>query len=105
LSTEDIDKCTAKFWALQAEPLWAQDLAAFTIVAAHANLATGTLIRYLPIRPDIKPLVDRLMKLDEVGIYLLTERGHGLDAFNIETTATKVDGGFILNTPREEAMK
>ena len=37
--------------------------------------------------------------------FLLSERGHGLDAFNIETTATLTTEGFILNTPREEASK
>jgi hypothetical protein len=45
------------------------------------------------------------LRFDTVGIYLLTERGHGLDAFNIETTATKTPEGFIINTPREEACK
>lgn len=77
----------------------------FTILAAHVGLAIGTLSRYLKQRPDLKPLVNRLLRFDTVGIYLLTERGHGLDALNIETTAIKTNEGYILHTPREEAAK
>lgn len=87
------------------DPIHCLDIAMFTILAAHVGLAIGTLSRHLRRRPDLRPLVDRLLRFDTVGIYLLTERGHGLDAFNIETTATKVDTGFILNTPCEEAAK
>lgn len=46
-----------------------------------------------------------MLRLDTVGVYLLSERGHGLDVFNLETTATKTKDGFILETPREEAAK
>lgn len=87
------------------DPICCLDIAMFTILAAHVGLTVGTLSRHLKRRPDLRPLVDRLLRLDTVGIYLLTERGHGLDAYNIETTATKTTDGFILNTPREEAAK
>jgi hypothetical protein len=86
-------------------PLCATDIAMFTILVCQTSLTIGTLSRHLRKRPDLKPLVNRLMRFETVGIYLLTERGHGLDAFNIETTATKTPDGFILNTPREEAAK
>jgi hypothetical protein len=105
ISVRDVQNCTPKFWALNAEPLFARDFAAFTIVAAHLNLAVGTLVRYLPERPDLKPIIQAMLKLDIIGVYLLTERAHGLDAFNIETTAVRTKDGFILNTPRHEAMK
>lgn len=87
------------------DPICSLDIAMFTILAAHVGLTIGTLSRHLKRRPDLRPLVDRLLRFDTVGIYLLTERGHGLDAFNIETTATKTKDGFILHTPREEATK
>ncbi len=78
----------------------------FTILAAHVGLTIGTLSRHLDTRPDLRPLVSELLRFEKVGIFLLTERGHGLDAFNIETTATRMsDGSYILNTPREEATK
>jgi len=105
ISIDDVRDCTDKFWAYQADPLFPHDVAAFTISAAHLNLAVGTLVKYLPERPELKPLVQSLLSLDTVGLYLLTERGHGLDAFNIETTASKTKEGYTLNTPREQAMK
>jgi alkylation response protein AidB-like acyl-CoA dehydrogenase len=69
------------------------------------NLAVGTVSRYVDEQPELRELVKEFLTLDTVGVYLLTERAHGLDAFNIETTATKTKDGFILNTPGEQAMK
>lgn len=38
--------------------------------------------------------------------FLLTEVGHGLDAKNLETRATKLaDGGFDLHSPTPRASK
>ncbi|KAF9465926.1 acyl-CoA oxidase [Collybia nuda] len=105
LSALDVQFCSPKFWSMITDPICSLDIAMFTVLAAHVGLAIGTLSRHLKKRPDFKPLVDRLLRFDTVGIYLLTERGHGLDAFNIETTATKTSDGYILNTPREEAAK
>jgi len=105
LSAHDILECTDKFWEAQADPLFARDYGAFTVASVHLNLALGTLLRYLPQRPDLQAFVEDLLKMDTIGVYLLTERGHGLDAFNIETTAVRTDEGFILNSPREPATK
>ena len=87
------------------DPICSLDIAMFTILAAHVGLTIGTLSRYLKHRPDLRPLVNRLLRFDTVGIYLLSERGHGLDALHIETTAIKTNDGYILHTPREEAAK
>jgi alkylation response protein AidB-like acyl-CoA dehydrogenase len=87
------------------DPILSLDIAMFTMLAAHVGLAIGTLSRHLRSRPDLRPLVQRLLRFETVGLYLLTERGHGLDSFNIETTATKTSDGYILHTPREEAAK
>jgi len=87
------------------DPICSLDIAMFTILAAHVGLAIGTLSRHLKHRPDFQPLMNDLLRMDTVGVYLLTERGHGLDAFNIETTATRTATGYVLHTPREEATK
>ncbi|KAF5390953.1 hypothetical protein D9757_003968 [Collybiopsis confluens] len=105
LTASDVEHCSPRFWTMMTDPICALDIAMFTILAAHVGLTIGTLSRHLKARPDLRPLVERLLRFDTVGIYLLTERGHGLDAFNIETTATKNRDGFILHTPREEATK
>ena len=97
---------TPKFWEMHLDPNIALDYGLFTILAAQINLTVGTLSRYLTSRPDLAPLVDALLKGDVIGLYLLSERGHGLDALNIETTAhQQEDGSYVLNTPHEEATK
>ena len=97
---------TPKFWDMHLDPNIALDYGLFTILAAQINLTVGTLSRYLHIRPDLAPLVDSLLKGETIGLYLLSERGHGLDALNIETTAhQQEDGSYVLNTPSEEATK
>lgn len=90
---------------MMTDPILCIDAAVGNILAAHINLTIGSLSRHIRNRPDLKPLVDSLLRYDAIGIFLLTERGHGLDAFHIETTATKAADGFILHTPREEAAK
>lgn len=90
---------------MHCDPLLPLDAACFTILAAHLNLTLGTIARYLPERPDLQLLIDSMLRLDTVGLYLLSERGHGLDVFNLETTATMTTDGFVLNTPNQESMK
>jgi len=97
---------TPKFWSIHLDPILALDLGLFIILTAQINLTVGTLARHLSSRPDLVPLVNALLKGDVIGLFLLTERGHGLDAINIETTAhQQEDGSYILHTPCEEATK
>ena len=105
LTSVDVQFCSSRFWSMMQDPICSLDIAMFSILNAHVGLAIGTLSRHLKRRPDFKPLVESLLRFDTVGIYLLTERGHGLDAYNIETTATKTANGYVLHTPREEAAK
>ncbi|RPD65716.1 hypothetical protein L227DRAFT_583521 [Lentinus tigrinus ALCF2SS1-6] len=89
----------------RSDPRLALDVACYTILAAHVGLTIGTLAKFARDRGDVAALVNSMLKFDTVGLYLLSERGHGLDAFNVESTATLTPEGFILNTPREEASK
>ncbi|TFK91638.1 acyl-CoA dehydrogenase NM domain-like protein [Polyporus arcularius HHB13444] len=104
-TVKDVLEASDKFWALQSDPRLPLDMACYTILAAHVGLALGTLAKFAETRGDVAALVGRMLTLDTVGLFLLSERGHGLDSFNIETTATLTPEGFILNTPREEASK
>jgi len=105
LTSVDVQFCSPRFWSMMQDPICSLDIAMFSILSAHVGLAIGTLSRHLKKRPDFKELVESLLRFDTVGIYLLTERGHGLDAYNIETTATKTAYGYVLHTPCEEAAK
>lgn len=81
-------------------------MTAFIIVTIHMNLCIGTLAPFAQQRPDLKPLLDDLINFNACGEFLLTEVGHGLDARNLETTATLLpDGSFDLHTPVFAASK
>lgn len=76
------------------------------LISIHYNLCIGTLAHYADRRPDLHPLLARLIRFDFIGQFLLTEMGHGLDAAHLETTATlQPDGSFSLHTPRMAAAK
>ncbi|QFU86240.1 acyl-CoA dehydrogenase [Amycolatopsis sp. YIM 10] len=47
----------------------------------------------------------RITSLDLLGCFAMTEHGHGSDVQNLRTTATFSDGGFVINTPDESAVK
>ena len=81
------------------------DIAMYTILTIHVNLVIGTLSRYIDKRPEFKELVSSLLRFETLGIYQLSERAHGVDSFNIETTAIKTSDGYFIHTPREEAAK
>ncbi|MBN6034591.1 acyl-CoA dehydrogenase [Amycolatopsis sp. 195334CR] len=47
----------------------------------------------------------RITSLDLLGCFAMTEHGHGSDVQNLRTTATFSDGGFVIDTPDESAVK
>ncbi|KAF9812866.1 hypothetical protein IEO21_05917 [Rhodonia placenta] len=90
---------------MQLDPILVLDIGCNNILACHVNLFLGTLAPLLPKRPDLLPVVQRALCGEIIGNFLLSEIGHGLDITRLETTATKVVDGFILNTPTQSAMK
>lgn len=77
-----------------------------TTLSIHWNLCIGTIGSYVNVRPDLAPLLEKLINFDLCGEFLLTEIGRGLDARNLETTATlQPDGSFDLHTPCRSAAK
>ncbi|TFY78617.1 hypothetical protein EWM64_g5393 [Hericium alpestre] len=106
LTVEDVDTLTQKFWDLHIDPIAHLDGAVGTLVTIQVNLVAGTLARYAHDRPSLLPLIKKLLSYDIMGQFCLTEVNHGLDAANIETTATLLpDGGFALHTPHLGASK
>ncbi|KAF4502805.1 Acyl-coenzyme A oxidase [Fusarium agapanthi] len=85
LTLHDIEKRTKKFWDFHFD---------------------RTLSHFANERPDLQDLLTKLLRFDICGQFMLTEIGHGLDARNLETTATlQADGSFVLNTPTTAASK
>ncbi|MER6684639.1 acyl-CoA dehydrogenase [Streptomyces olivaceoviridis] len=74
-----------------------------TIFSIHTNLFLGSLLDHDHTGRDLTPYVD----LARIGTFLCTERGHGNDAAQLETTATfdQASGGFVLHTPTAAASK
>ncbi|KAJ8073143.1 hypothetical protein PM082_020011 [Marasmius tenuissimus] len=106
LTSADILNVSPKFWQLTSDPILAKDGAVGTLLAIHLNLCLGTLAAHESRRPDIKILVDKLLRYELCGQHCLTEVGHGLDVMNMETTATMLPSGeFELHTPTNNAAK
>ncbi|MEJ6018667.1 acyl-CoA dehydrogenase family protein [Corynebacterium sp. H113] len=52
-------------------------------------------------------LIPKIINLELLGCFAMTERGHGSDVMNIETTATydRETGEFVVNSPTPSAQK
>jgi len=81
--------------------------AATIVVSIHWNLCMGTIAPHAEKQPHLLPLLQQLAEFQLCGEFMLTEVGHGLDARNIETTATLSPDGthFDLHTPSAAAAK
>ncbi|KAI1486748.1 hypothetical protein F5X96DRAFT_215689 [Biscogniauxia mediterranea] len=106
ITVEDVVEIKPRFCDFHKNILCARDMATVVILTIHWNLCIGTIGKYARSRPDLAPLLKKLEKFDACGEYLLTEAGHGLDARNLETTATlQADGSIDLHTPSPAAAK
>ncbi|KAJ7352300.1 acyl-CoA dehydrogenase NM domain-like protein [Mycena albidolilacea] len=106
LTAKDLLTLSPKFWQLHTDPIWAVDGAAGTLVTLQYNCCAGTLAMFARTQPEIQPTLKKVLDFDISGQFCLTEVGHGLDVFHLETTATLLpDGGFEINTPHDRAAK
>ncbi|KAK5994333.1 Peroxisomal acyl-coenzyme A oxidase 3-like protein [Cladobotryum mycophilum] len=106
MTVKDITQLTDKFWDFHTDYVVTRDTAVTTILTIHWNLCMGTIASYAENRPELHNVLAELERFESVGEFMLTEVGHGLDARNIETTATRnQDGSFVLHTPNTAAAK
>ncbi|KAJ6509202.1 hypothetical protein C8R47DRAFT_12821 [Mycena vitilis] len=107
LTLDDIALLTPKFWRFHSDPIVCDDPAATTLLSIQFNLVIGTILDTVGKRADLKDLLQDLLEYKISGQFCLTEVDHGLDAANIETTATALhnDAGFTLHTPHLGAAK
>ncbi|KAK0185212.1 acyl-CoA oxidase [Armillaria mellea] len=97
LTSDDVARLTPKFWQIHLDPIWTCSGPAFTIMAIQYNLVVGTLRI---------AIIDDMMVYKALGLFLLSEVGHGLDIANLRTTATLLPGGgFELHTTSSLAAK
>ncbi|KAJ5776641.1 uncharacterized protein N7511_001652 [Penicillium nucicola] len=70
------------------------------------NLFVGTLAPFAMKRPDLQPVLQAALEFNVSAQFMLTEVNHGLDARNIQTTATTLpDGDIDLHTPTPKDAK
>ncbi|KAH9832477.1 acyl-CoA dehydrogenase NM domain-like protein [Rhodofomes roseus] len=106
MTAEDTLYLRPKFWEFHTDNIHSMDAGAFTLLTIQYNLMGGTLAAFAQKRPELRSIMDKVMRFDVSAQFLLTEVGHGLDAPNLETTATLLPNGeFDLHTPSERARK
>ncbi|KGO62870.1 Acyl-CoA dehydrogenase/oxidase [Penicillium expansum] len=106
LTLKDVLYITPKFWKLHREPLLTLDGGAFTLLSIQCNLFVGTLAPFALKRPELQPILQSALDFDISAQFMLTEVNHGLDARNIQTTATILpDGDIDLHTPSPNDAK
>ncbi|KAL4882544.1 hypothetical protein BJY04DRAFT_36871 [Aspergillus karnatakaensis] len=106
LTVEDILYLSPSFWKLHTDLIGAMDGGAITLVGIQYNLFIGTIAPFAATRPELQAVIRRALRFEISGQFLLTEVGHGLDARNLETTATLLpNGDFELHSPSLAAAK
>ncbi|PPQ72286.1 hypothetical protein CVT24_004675 [Panaeolus cyanescens] len=106
LTAEDVSNENERHWKFHSDLIFGLDSSVFILLSIHYNLCLGTITKYLPNRPDLQPIVDKLLSFEWNGQYCLTEVGHGVNVINMETRATLLDDGtFDLHTPSELGAK
>jgi hypothetical protein len=64
LSLEDVLTLSSKFWKLHAHPVVPRMSGAFTLIGSQYNLVVGTIAPYAKRRPELLPLLQRLIAFE-----------------------------------------
>lgn len=64
LTAYDVQYLTPKFWDLHADNIHSYDAGAYTLLTIQYNLAGGTLAPFAEKRPELRPLMDKIMKFE-----------------------------------------
>ncbi|CEJ55040.1 hypothetical protein PMG11_01318 [Penicillium brasilianum] len=106
LTLKDVVEMTPAFWKLHMDMLTAMDGGAINLVSVQYNLFVGTVAPFAATHPELPAIIEKALRVDISSQFMLTELGHGLDARNLETTATLLpNGSFELHTPSPNAAK
>ncbi|KAF4770912.1 hypothetical protein HAV15_012572 [Penicillium sp. str.  len=106
LTIDDILRLTPKFWESHMDAIIIRDIVAHIIFSIQYNLVAGTIAPYAMKRPDLQPVMQKILNFDVCACFMLNEVDHGCDARSLETTATlQSDGSFVLHSPTPGAAK
>ncbi|KAJ7099112.1 acyl-CoA dehydrogenase NM domain-like protein [Mycena epipterygia] len=103
LTADDVLNVSPSYWEFHTDPILMMDGAVATLLTIHYNLCVGTITMFPAGKQNI---LKQLLSFEVSGKFCMTELGHGLDAIQLETTATLLDSGELeLNTPCDAAAK
>ncbi|KAL0574459.1 hypothetical protein V5O48_007498 [Marasmius crinis-equi] len=108
ITSQDALRCTEKFWNMHLDPICLRDLTAWVFMTIQTDLVAPTVGYYASQSNsrDLEDLAESMIRCDVSAWFMMNEVGHGIDALNLETTATLLkDGTYDLHTPRLEAEK
>ncbi|CAI7610691.1 unnamed protein product [Penicillium glandicola] len=106
MTAVDVLRLTPKFWDVHLDLIGAFDYGTYVLMTIQVNLAAGTVAPFAEEQPQYRKLLEQILNFEISAQYMLTEVGHGLDAKNLETTATMLPSGeFDLHTPNPSAAK
>ncbi|KZN85602.1 Peroxisomal acyl-coenzyme A oxidase [Penicillium chrysogenum] len=106
LTIDDILSLTPKFWKSHMDAIIIRDIVAHILFSIQYNLVAGTIAPYTLKRPDLRPVMEKILNFDVSACFMLNEVDHGCDAKNLETTATlQSDGSFVLHSLTPGAAK
>ncbi|KAF9257267.1 acyl-CoA oxidase [Marasmius fiardii PR-910] len=108
ITPEDVLQCSERFWNMHLDPVSGRDYSAWAILAIQLNLCAGMISFHAAQTQSeyLTSLEKQIYGFEISAQFMLTEVGHGLDAANLETTATLLrDGSFDLHTPHSGAEK
>ena len=87
---------SAPAYGLASQELARADSSFTTFFGVHSGLAMGS-IGMFGSEAQKERWLPPMARCEVIGAFALTEPDHGSDAANLETTATPVDGGYLLN--------
>ena len=87
---------SAAAYGLASQELAYADSSFTTFFGVHSGLAMGSIARFGTDEQKARWLPS-MARCQTIGAFALTEPDHGSDAAHLETTATPVDGGYLID--------
>ncbi|GJJ13641.1 hypothetical protein Clacol_007897 [Clathrus columnatus] len=106
LTSSDILHLSPRYWDFHTNPILVMDDSVSTLLTIQYNLFIGTLANFAEGRQDVQKIIFDALDYNISAQFCLTEVNYGLNAINLETTATlQPNGDFLLHTPNSGAAK
>lgn len=89
-------RISAAAYGLASQELAFADSSFTTFFGVHSGLAMGSIARF-GSEEQKERWLPRMASCETIGAFALTESEHGSDAAHLDTRATRVEGGYLVN--------